>query len=189
MASSKATHKRRIFRFGGNRLNLFLDIALALAFVVVMEQRFTGLTLHELIGVAFGVGLLVHIVLHWRWILSITRRFFQKPLHPSRFNYALNLLLFADMLVIMVTGLGISRTLGLNLNLERSSMQNFERLHLLASNLSLLIVALHVGLHWKWIVNHAQRYIFRLPLGIGKRRALTPTPHIESAQPSAGGAQ
>lgn len=189
MASSTIGRKRSVFHLGGNRLNLFLDIMLALAFVVVMEQHFTGLTLHELIGVLFGVGLLTHILLHWRWILSITRRFFQKPFHASRFNYLLNLLMFVDLLVIIVTGIGISRTLGLNLNLDHSVTQNFERLHILASNFSLLIVALHVGLHWKWIVSHAQRYIFHLPFGISNHHKATATVHVDTAQPSIGGAK
>ena len=146
-----------------NRINLFLDIALAFVFVLVLEEKFTGQRLHELIGVGLAVGLVLHLILHLRWFITITLTFFRKVFHESRLSYILNLFLFADLLVIMVTGIGISRTLGLNLGLERDLMQDFERLHIQASNFSLLLVGLHVALHWKWIANHARRYIFRLP--------------------------
>lgn len=153
---------------GKNKLNLFLDIGIALAFAAVMEQHFTGIRIHELLGLGFGVALVVHILLHWRWVWNVTRHFFQKVFHESRFNYVLNLALFIDMVVIIVTGIGISRTLGLELGIERSLSSTFERLHILASNLSLILIGLHVAMHWKWIATHAQKYLlpgqfWRLP--------------------------
>jgi hypothetical protein len=144
------------------KLNLFLDIALALAFAVEMEERFTGLRNHELLGLAFGAALLMHIVLHWQWIVCTTKTFFRNVLHESRLNYVLNLALLVDFIVVVVTGVMISRTLGLNLGIEGGIWQ---RVHVLAAELSLLFVGLHVALHWKWIVTHAKKYLFsfRLP--------------------------
>jgi len=139
------------------RINLFLDMALALAFVVEMEEHFIGLRLHELLGLVFGTALIVHIALHWQWIVSITKGFFRKLLHPSRLNYGLNLMLFIDVLVTVVTGILISRTLGLNLGIEN---QMLERVHVLSAELSLLFVGLHVAIHWKWIATHAKKYLF-----------------------------
>lgn len=137
-----------------------------------MELHFTGQNWHELIGVAFGIGLLVHFVLHWRWIVSVTRMFFRKLLHESRFNYLLNLILFVDLLVIIVTGIAISRTLGLNLGIERSLSSTFEQLHKQASSFSLLLVGLHVGLHWKWITTYVHRHFSREPF---RRAGIVPT--------------
>ena len=145
-----------------SKVYLFLDIALALAFVAELEEHFVGLRNHELIGVGLGAALLVHILLHWRWLLSITRTFLHKLLHESRLNYALALVLFVDLGVTIVTGILISRTLGLNFNIGGS----WERIHVVAADFSLLLVALHVALHWKWIASHAKKYLFgfiRLP--------------------------
>lgn len=176
MTARTIPRSRRWWSIGKTRLDLFLDLVLALAFVVVMEEHFTGIQLHELIGLGFGVGLLVHIVLHWRWIVNITLHFFRKLFHESRFNYLLNLILFVDLLVATVTGIAISRTLGLNLGLDRSLMQSWQRLHIQTSELSLLIVALHVAVHWRWIVTHARKYLFRLPRLPFRRPAPTATP-------------
>lgn len=147
----------------GNRskLNLFLDIGLAAAFAVAMEEHFTGLQIHEWLGLFFGAIILVHIVLHWNWIVSITRQFFRKLFHESRLNYVLNVALFVDMVAVVVTGILISRTLGLSV--DRTLNGTMEPLHRMTSYLVLILIAAHVALHWKWIVTHTRKYLFRLP--------------------------
>jgi hypothetical protein len=138
-----------------NKLNLYLDLALVIAFAVEMEEHFTGLHNHELLGLFFALVAIFHVILHWDWVVSITRRFFSKLFHESRLNYILNLALLIDMAVVVITGILISRTIGLSLN-----QQSLTPIHMLASHLSLIIVGLHVALHWKWIVTHAQKYLF-----------------------------
>lgn len=138
-----------------NRLNLYLDLMLVIAFVVEMETHFTGLHTHELLGLAFGIAILIHVALHWDWIVSITKRFFSKLFHESRLNYVLNLVLFVDMIAIIVTGVLISKTLGFRFGFGEA----LEPLHLLASYLSLVLIGLHIALHWKWIVTHTQKYL------------------------------
>lgn len=147
-------------KFNNNKVNLFLDLALVVAFAVELEMHFTGLRLHELLGLAFGAALVIHIVLHWRWILAITRCFFQKLIHESRLNYVLNIGVFASMLVATVTGILISRTLSLNLGLDGATAMNAYRLHTLSSEMTLVFVGLHVAMHWKWIVTHTEKYLF-----------------------------
>ena len=144
-----------------NKLNLYLDLMLLIAFVVEMEEHFTGLHNHELLGLAFGIAIVIHVALHWNWVVSITKRFFSKVFHESRLNYVLNIALFADMAVIVVTGVLISRTIGLRFSVPGA----VEPIHLLSSYLSLVLIGLHVALHWKWIVTHTQKYLFPHRLG------------------------
>lgn len=165
-----------------NKLNLFLDMGIALAFVVEMQERFTGLRNHELLGVALGLILIVHIVLHWRWVVSITRHFFQNLWHDSRFNYVLNLALFADMALLIVTGLLISRSLGLNLGLDRQAQGSWQRLHILSSEMALIIVALHVAVHWKWIIAHSRKYLFNVRLSLPRRQPQAATAVLSVVQ-------
>ena len=143
-----------------HKLNLFLDLALVIAFAIEMEEHFTGIRNHELLGLTFGLAVLIHLILHWDWVVSVTKRFFNKVIHESRLNYVLNVALFVDMVVVIATGILISRTLGLNLG-HNDALQP---IHLLASYLSLIIVGLHVALHWKWIVTHAPKYLLPVRL-------------------------
>ena len=52
-----------------SKVYLFLDIALALAFVAELEEHLVGLRNHELIGVGLGVAL------HWKWIASHAKKY------------------------------------------------------------------------------------------------------------------
>lgn len=154
-----------------NKLNLFLDLTIALAFVVEMEEHFSGLRVHELLGLAFGAGIVVHIILHWQWVVGVTRRFFHNLFHESRFNYVLNTALYVDMVVVIVTGILISRTIGLQLGLSRSLGLSLITLHSFASQMCLVIVGLHVAVHWKWIVTHSQKYLFNFRALLPARKA------------------
>lgn len=142
------------------RLNVYLDVLLTAIFVVEMEEHFTGLSLHEVLGLLFALAFTLHILFHWKWIIGITRTFVKKVLHESRLNYVLNIVLFADMVFVTVSGILISRTLGLSLGLDETLKRSLQTLHLLGSELVLIIVALHVALHWKWIRTNGAKYLF-----------------------------
>jgi hypothetical protein len=157
MASNTAVKKPN-----RSKLNLLLDIGLALLFVVDMEEHFTGLALHELIGVIITLAILIHLLLHWDWIMTISKTFFQKLIHESRLNYVLNTLLFVDMAVLIGTGILISRTLGLSLGLSRDLQMPLQTVHILAAHFSLVLVGLHVAMHWKWLATHLPK-LFQLP--------------------------
>jgi hypothetical protein len=157
-ATSERVAVRR--KLNKTKLNVFLDALMTVAFVVEMEEHFTGLRLHELLGLLFGIAFTIHILLHWSWVANLTRTFFQKLLHESRFNYMLNVVLFADMAFVTVSGILISRTLGLNLALGEDFRRALQTLHMVGSEVALIIVALHVAMHWKWIKVNAGRYLF-----------------------------
>ena len=166
-----------------NKLNLFFDFGLVTAFAIEMEEHVTGLRNHELLGLAFTVALIVHLILHWSWVDSVTKTFFRKLPHGSRLNYILNWLLFIDMLIAVITGFGISRTLGLDFGIPRSALRDWQTLHVTSSRLTLILVALHVAVHWKWIIAHAKKYLFSFRLPRRQPRAAVQRPVSTLVQP------
>jgi hypothetical protein len=143
------------------KLNFFLDLLLLIIFPIELEYHFTGLGLHELLGVAFGIALLIHFVLHLDWVWSITKDFFRLLLHETRLNYILNALLLIDASVMVISGILISRTLGLTFSSGRVAGLSWERIHILSAELSLVIIALHIAMHWKWMATNLKVYLFR----------------------------
>ena len=145
-----------------NKLNLFLDIALALAFVVEMEVGFTGQRYHEYLGVGITVVFIVHIALHWRWIVQVTKQLIHRllHLHESRFKYLVNVAVLIDLAFSVVTGILISNTLGFYLPLDGQVYEILRYLHIGSSRLSLLLVGLHIAVDWRWIVANARRHLF-----------------------------
>ena len=90
-------HTNRKKRTSPTKRNYFIDIGIALGFLTVFSQEITGQTLHEWLGLALFVGLFTHLLLHWKWVINITKRFFSKKLKPkTRLNYIVNGSLLGD---------------------------------------------------------------------------------------------
>ena len=75
------------------KLNYFIDLLLAVAFILVAITgilKFPGWfgylqlpwrtlsKIHDWSGITMAVLVLVHLVLHWNWIVSMTKSFFRK---------------------------------------------------------------------------------------------------------------
>lgn len=154
------------------RSKLALDALLFLGFLIAMEPHSTGIALHEWLTVASMAVVITHLLLNWDWIVHLTKRFFKIPALRPRINYALNLLLFIDVSLIMYSGLMISESFAPFFGLSLPMDFGMRRLHDMTANLFVLLLGLHTALHWNWIVNAFRRYVFG-PLGrfIGSKRA------------------
>lgn len=146
-----------------NKKNWWIDVAAFVVFVVVSAPGATGVPLHEWISaVLFGV-VIVHLVIHWEWIVEVTRRVFKRLPGETRVNQFMNVVIFVMMNAAMITGIMISKeilpTFGVTLQMDRF----WRALHGVAADLSVLMIGVHLALHWKWIVNAFKRYVLRRP--------------------------
>ncbi len=141
------------------KTNLWVDVGLFSAILLALAPVLTGLAIHEWLSLALAVAVIVHLLLHWSWIVTTLARFFAKLPGGARLNLILNLAFFIDFTLITFTGLMISREAlpWLGLTLPRSGL--WSGLHRLTADLSVFIVGLHVALHWKWIVSAVRRYM------------------------------
>lgn len=149
------------------KINLAVDSGIFIGFLVAEAPHFTGMAIHEWLGIAFGAAIITHLLLHWQWIVAITRRFFSDIPRQARLNYLLNLLLFIDITLTIYSGLMISKVALPALGLSLGEGGAWRGIHTFAANLSLVLVGLHVALHWQWIVNAIKRYIVQ-PLSFGQ---------------------
>jgi hypothetical protein len=142
-----------------NMTNLVIDLAIFIAFLIAMAPHFSGIAIHEWLSIAFGAAIVTHLLLHWSWIVNVTRRFFGRVTWRSRLNYLLNTLLFIDMTVIIFTGLLISEVALPFVGIDTSPGSTWRRLHSLSADLCVPLIGLHVALHWSWIVSTTRRYL------------------------------
>src|SRR5262245_22136139 len=149
------------------KINLAVDSGIFIGFLVAEAPHFTGMAVHEWLGIAFGAAIITHLLLHWQWIVTITRRFLSDIPRQARLNYLLNMLLFIDITLILYSGLMISRVALPFLGLSLRAGGTWRGIHTLTANLSLVLVGLHVALHWQWIVQAIKRYIVQ-PLSSGQ---------------------
>ncbi len=141
------------------KVNLIVDSLIFAGFLLAGTPHFTGQTIHEWLGLACAATLIVHLLLHWQWLVAVTQRFFSKAPRQARINYILNVLFFIDVTLIIFTGLMISKVVLPTLGLSLGSGGDWKGLHDLAANLALVLIGLHVALHWQWIVKAIKRYV------------------------------
>lgn len=127
--------------------NYVVDVALLVAFLVDYNLRFSGLTVHEWLGIAIGVVLVGHTVLHWDWIVRTVRRLGGTS-GRQRLSAALALAVFLDLVLLVVSGVLISRVALPSL----ARQDRFWRwLHIETAHLATYLVAIHFALSWKWM--------------------------------------
>jgi len=131
-------------------------------FVLLFNKRlFTGLSFHEIAGLAVGVAFIIHILLNWKWVKAVTLWIFSKISIKSRIGYIIDVLLLLSMGFIIFSGLTISTTIPL-LHINVSDPQQFYKLHMAVSYISLLLLGIHIGLHWNWAMTVFKK-VFHIP--------------------------
>lgn len=142
------------------KTNLLVDTSIFITILVAMEPRFSGMPLHEWLGVAMLATIIIHLLLHWKWIVGVGKNFFKKLWHTSRLKYALDVFLFVDFIGVIFSGLMISRSVlpTLGLSLGQVSMQ-WRTLHSLSADLVILLVGLHFALNWDRVVHSVRRIL------------------------------
>jgi hypothetical protein len=134
-----------------NITKLFIDLGAFIALLVVSAPHFTGVAIHEWLAVALSGTVIVHLLLNWNWIVGITSRLFSKVAKGQRFSYFLNWALFASGIMIMLSGLMISKVIMPFLGISLAGGMAWRELHSLFTNITMILMGLHVAVHWSWI--------------------------------------
>ena len=138
--------------------------------LIVLFERHTWDDLHTWSGVALIAAAALHIPLHWRWIVSMTRRGLralsgQCSLNRySQFNLAVNVLVGLSGAVTAVSGLYFLLVPGAS---HRSAVPDpgllFSRLswdliHTWSGVVLIAAAVLHFWIHWKWFYKVIGKY-------------------------------
>lgn len=125
-----------------------LDILLLCLFLALLAPRLTGLAVHEWLGIAFGLPVLVHLLMSWRWIAhSITKASTQFRWR-SRVNLVLNLALFILVVLELSSGVGISAVALPRLHIGTVNDRTWRAVHNQSLNALHLVIGLHIAVNW-----------------------------------------
>jgi hypothetical protein len=171
-------------KLGSTGRNLAVDGTIFIGFLLATAPHATGQTIHEWLGLAFGAGIVTHLLLHWKWIVNVVRRFFSRLPGQVRINSVLNSLLFVAVTLIIFSGIMISKVVLSTFGLTGSHDAIWRGLHTSATNVAVIIVGLHIALHWKWILSTMKRYTWQ-PL-VSRRPRISAQPALKGEQ---GGAR
>ena len=87
------------------KITFWLDISLLASVCALQTIPFTGLVIHEWLGLAMIAMVFAHLLLAWSWIASQSRRFFITRSIRDRINYLLDLTVFAAVTAVIFSGI------------------------------------------------------------------------------------
>jgi hypothetical protein len=143
------------------RIDYWLDSALLVAFLADYSFNFTGLTIHEWVGLGLGVSMLVHLTLHWEWVIRTTKRVFSKLPGRERLRWFADLLLLFSMVLCIASGVLISKVAMPKLGFTPLANGFWRGMHSTTSSITIAIVGVHIALNWQWIVSVTKRMFRR----------------------------
>lgn len=145
------------------QIKLYADIVLLIVFILTNIPQATGIAFHEWISIFFIIPLLIHILLDWQWVVNVTLRIFKKLPGEVRFNYVWDVLIYVMMVFVLFTGFLVSEAALPALGIPITIDPFWSSMHDASANLLMVLIGVHLAMHWSWIVNAVKRYLLGTP--------------------------
>lgn len=153
-----------------NKKNLFkllLDISMVIVLVLMYSKRAINMSFHEIGGLILLGVFLIHILINWKWVVTVTKKLFSKSVpFKTKFGYVLNIFLFISFALIGISGIFISKVV---FHVSLNSGINWKIIHYTASACALVFIGIHMGLHYSFITGMFKKI---LPMPQKVRKAL-----------------
>lgn len=136
---------------------VWLDIALFIGYFLLSAPQTTGIPFHEYFTVVFIPIFISHIVLDWGWISRVFRRKNRRRSGEVRFNRAFDIVIFVGMVIVIYSGFLISESMLPDLGIDPVATSFWSTVHDISGNLLILLVGIHIAMHWPWIKRNIGR--------------------------------
>jgi hypothetical protein len=149
------------------KTTFWLDVTLLVSVCALQTVPFTGLVIHEWLGLAMVGMVFAHLLLSWSWIASQSRRLFAVSAR-ARINYLLNLSLFASVTAVIFSGILISQHAIPALTGTKAAAEmdwRWDSLHNQFSQYVLLLSGFHLAINWEWALAAGQKIFRRVRKG------------------------
>jgi len=159
MTTNQVTPKPK--KMSQTQWRVWIDLVFFIGMVLVLAPQATGIPVHEWASFLIIIPFFLHLIMDWKWIVSVTKRLFKRTKGEIRFNYVLDWLLFFLFVMATFTGVVISEAalpaLGINMTIDPF----WSSMHDLSANLLMVVIGIHLAMHWKWIVTNLKKYVLR----------------------------
>ena len=118
--------------------------------------RKVWVAIHVSSGFVILAGTVMHIVWHWQWLRALRGRPLREMPEKVRANRVVDRLIWIVFITTIVFGV-IAWLLHFGDDTDVVSVA--DRLHVVTAVMWLVILIVHLALHWKWIVSATQRYV------------------------------
>ena len=130
--------------------------------ITILFDRHTWDDLHTWFGILMIVAAIVHLVLHWNWIVSMIKRITHEIIHRknrfnrrSRFNLLINFALGFGFLLAAVSGVYLLFVPGGRTSIPDPRIlftrATWDLIHTWSGILMIAAAVVHFAIHWKWV--------------------------------------
>jgi hypothetical protein len=147
------------------KTTFWLDVTLLVSVCALQTVRFTGLVLHEWLGLAMVGMAFAHLLFSWSWIASLSRRLFAVQSARARINYLLNLSLFAAVTAVIFSGILISQKAIPALIGTKAAPDmdwRWDSLHRQFSQAVVILAGFHLAINWDWVLAAGEKLFGRV---------------------------
>jgi len=151
---------------GRLKASFWLSVTLLVSVCAMRAVPFTGLALHDWLGLALGGMVFTHLLFSRSWIAAVSRRLFTAQSARTRINYLLNLSLFAAVTAAVYSGILISRHAIPALAGTKPPWDMDWRWHSIHARFALAAIILsgfHLAINWEWVLAAGQKVFRRVP--------------------------
>ena len=132
--------------------NLIIDLVALVVYLVVANPAFTGIAVHEWLSLGVFVVFLVHVAVHFDWIVETVGTVFRNPTWAHTGNFILSILILVAFMVCMVSGLFISGSVFAAFGFYVDGYYFWDPLHAMSAKMLLALLLIHIVVHWKWFM-------------------------------------
>lgn len=145
------------------KIKVLVDIAMSMVLFICMSYQFIGQENHEIAGAVMLILFILHHILNVRWFMGLTKgKYGLQRIFLTIIDFSVLL----TMLLLMISGIRMSRMVFAFINIEFIGMGTARIIHMVTSYLGFLLMGIHIGLqtlNWSamqsGIVNRVNVYI------------------------------
>ncbi|NIJ45233.1 cytochrome b561 [Wenyingzhuangia heitensis] len=146
-----------------SKVRIYTDIFFFALMILVLVPQTTGIPIHEWFSFLILLPFFLHIIINWSWIVTNSSKLLKKQ-HKSRFDYILNWILYLFMIVVTVSGIVISEAALPFFGIYFEPDPFWSKIHNLSATLLMVVLGVHICLHWKWILGAIKKLKFKTDL-------------------------
>lgn len=134
------------------KIKYIIDILMFILMICLMKVYITGMLWHEILGLALIGIFIIHNLLNFKWIKSISKNIFKNKINKkTKFIYILDMLLIFLAFLTGISGIGISKSILTNISFENITLWTY--IHNLSAYLLFAGIGIHIGLHLQSIIS------------------------------------
>lgn len=138
------------------KIKIVLDIIMFISMILLMKTNITGLQLHEILGICLFIIFIIHKIINFKWVKSVGKNILNKNMKSkSKIMFFLDLILFVFITLNVITGILISKFILVSITVN--NIETVTILHKFFAWWSLILISIHIGLHWENVVNYFER--------------------------------